>query len=53
MMSLVCGILKKNDTSRFIYKTSSLPDIENKLLVTKGERVGKGLIRSMGLTETH
>ena len=44
---------KKSDTSRFIYKTNRLPDIENELLVTKGERVGEGLIRSMGLTDTH
>ena len=49
----LCVESKKSDTSRFIYKTNRLPDIENELLVTKGERVGEGLIRSMGLTDTH
>ena len=33
--------LKENDTNELIYKTETLSDIENKLMVTKGER-GKG-----------
>ena len=28
-------------------------DKENKLMVTKGERWGEGLIRRLGLTDTH
>ena len=41
MISLICGTLKK-DTNELIYKTERLIDIENKLTVTKGERVGEG-----------
>ena len=37
MILLICGILK-NNTNEFIYKTNRLTDIENKLMVTKGER---------------
>ena len=40
----------KNNTNEFIYKTETDSDIENKLMVTKGERAGG---RSTGLTETH
>ena len=36
MISLICGILKK-DTSELIYKTEKeLTDVENKLMVTGG-----------------
>ena len=42
MIALICGIKKKkNDTNELIYKTNRLTDIENKLMVTKGE-VGVG-----------
>ena len=37
MISLICGILKKNDTSEFIYKTNRLIDLENKFMVTRAE----------------
>ena len=30
----------KNDTNELIYKTNTFTDIENRLMVTKGERVG-------------
>ena len=33
---------QKNDTNELIYKTETDSDIENKLMVTKGERVGGG-----------
>ena len=34
---------QKNDTNEFIYKTEiDLQDIENKLIVTKGERGEEG-----------
>ena len=33
---------KKKDTNELIYKTNRLTDIENKLMVTKGE-VGRGI----------
>ena len=53
----LCVEFKKNDTSRFIYKTNRLPYIyiyiKKILLVIKGEKVEKGLISSMGLTDTH
>ena len=39
MISLLSGI-HKNDTSELIYKTKRLSDIENKFIVTKGEREG-------------
>ena len=37
MILLLCGNLKK-DTNELIYKTNRLRDIDNKLMVTKGER---------------
>ena len=33
----------KKDTNELIYKTERLADIENKLIVIKGERVGDKL----------
>ena len=33
----------KKDTNELIYKTERLTDIENKLIVIKGERVGDKL----------
>ena len=38
-ISLTCGIFK-NDTNELTYKTEIDLDIENKLMVTKGERWG-------------
>ena len=35
----------KNNTSKSIYETET--DIENKLMVTKGEKEGEGQMRSM------
>ena len=34
--------LKKNDTNELIYKTEIDSDIENKVMVTKGESGGEG-----------
>ena len=42
MISLICGILK-NITNYLIYKRKIDSDIENKLMVTKGERGGGGI----------
>ena len=45
MRSLICGILKK-DTNELIYKDRNRPtDIENKLMVTKGERGERDKLR--------
>lgn len=33
--------LKKNYTEAFIYKTQTFTHLENKLTVTKGEKLGK------------
>ena len=35
--------LKRNDTNEFTYKTERLTDLENELMVTKGERWGGGI----------
>ena len=40
MVSLRWGV-QKDDANEFIYKTNRLTDIENKFMVTKGER-GEG-----------
>ena len=37
----------------YVQNTNRLTDIENKLVVTKGERKGEGQIRGMGLTDTN
>ena len=34
---------QKNDTNELIYKTETDSDIENKLMVTKGERGGQSV----------
>ena len=36
-----------------LQKRNRLTDIENKLMITKGERGGEVLIRNLGLTGTH
>ena len=36
------NLKKKKDTNELISKTERLADIENKFMVTKGERVGEG-----------
>ena len=43
----------KYDPNEVIYKTETDSDIENKLMVTKGERGGGGKTGSLGLTDTH
>ena len=41
MISLIYGICKKNDSNELILKKRNrLKDIENKLIVTKGEKGG-------------
>ena len=43
MLSPICGIEKIKQTSEYNKKRNRLTDIENKLVVTKGEReVGEG-----------
>ena len=43
--------LKKNDTNELIYKTEiDSPDIENKLMVTKGERRWRGISSEFGIS---
>ena len=42
----------KYDTNELIYQTETLMDIENKLMVTKGEK-GVGKNRSLGLADTN
>ena len=37
ILSLICKALK-NDTNELIYKMNKLTDLENKLMVIKGER---------------
>ena len=34
---------KKNETNEFIYKTETYSDVENKFMVTKGERQEGGI----------
>ena len=41
MISLICGILK-NNTNELIYKTNTVTDVENKLMVTGGLEAGWG-----------
>ena len=43
----------KNNTNECICKTETDSDIENKLVVTKGEREGGEQIRGMGLRDTN
>ena len=44
----------KNNTNECICKTEAFTDIEDKLMVTKGEvEGGEGQIRGMGLTDTN
>ena len=51
MMSLICGILKIIQMNVYS-KTERLTDIENKLVVTAGERE-VGQVRGMGLKDTN
>ena len=44
--------LKKWHKWTSLQNRNRVADMENKLMVTKGER-GEGLIRSLGLTDTH
>ena len=37
------NLKKKNDTNELIYKTETDTDFKNKLVVTKGERLGGGI----------
>ena len=43
MISMICGIQKKNDANEFIYKIEIYSHFDNKLMVTKGERGGRGI----------
>ena len=38
MISLKCGILKKNDTNELVYRTEIHSQKEDKLMATKGDR---------------
>ena len=60
-MPQITAMTKKNCKSTILqhkiqinFKSRNrLTDIENKLMVTKGEGVEEGQIRSMGLTDIH
>ena len=39
----------KNDTDQLIYKTNSLSDLENRLMVTEGERWVGGINQGVGI----
>jgi len=39
----------KNDANELIYKTETYPDFENKLIVTKGNRMAEGWIRGLSV----
>ena len=43
----------RNSANELIYKTETDSHIENKLMVTKGERGVEGYVRNLGLTDTH
>ena len=47
MISLTCQILK-NGTNELIYKTETVTEVENKLWLPRGKRVGE--IGRLGLT---
>ena len=47
----LCGSLKRIQMNLFV--KHKLTDIENKLMLIKGEQGGKGYLRSLGLTDTH
>ena len=47
------GSLNLPATPFFPPKSGSSIDIENKFMVTKGERQGEGYIKSLGLTDIH
>ena len=55
MISLKCGILKKNGTNELVYRTEIHSQKEDKLMATKGDRwSGKERsIKSLGLTHIH
>ena len=53
MISLICRILKIQQNSDFNQKRSRLPDTENKLVVTNGERQRKGQFRGVGIGSKH
>ena len=48
-ISLICGNLK-NGTNELIYKTETDSDIDNKLMVTKGEREGGEIKQGFGIS---
>ena len=50
MILIVCGIWKMTQLN---YSQNRLIGLENKIMVTKRERWGKGSIRRLGLTYTH
>ena len=41
IITIICGILKKKIIQMNLQNRNRLTDIENKLMVTKGEREGK------------
>ena len=53
MILFICGILKKWYKWTYLQNRNRVTDVENKLMVTKGERRGEGYIGRLGLTSTH
>ena len=49
MISLICRIKKYNKIVILTKKRSRLPDTENELVVTNGERQRKGQFRGVGI----
>ena len=43
IITIICGILKKKIIQMNLQNRNRLTDIENKLMVTKGERAGQGI----------
>ena len=52
MKTLICGIYKKGSKWIYLQNRNRLTDIENKLMITKGEG-GDGYIRNLGLKCTY
>ena len=42
-ITYIWNLKKKNETNEFIYKTETHSDVENKFMVTKGERQEGGI----------
>ena len=48
MVSFTCGFLKKWYKWTYLWNRNKLTDLENELMVTKGESRGEGALRCLG-----